>query len=331
MNYKSFNTKNNYSLKSESNTKFNPTIPSIIFTNGPTGSGKSGLLEKTIELLYNTYDISLSDFKSFLIDDYIENSDFYKDKIKDIIKNFNCNDDNIDTEKCDLENPSKDLLDAFSSAYFEIRNQGPCYNPPINKRGCKDFYNNDLHTAIINRENILIETTGKKIPLDYLKLVSSIISLEKYNIIFVYSIVTFEELIKRNKSRAQRDMDLFISSNYTSKAPRLPDIIPTKFKETTTEIKKHLIILRNICMSQSEPPQEKCGEINKDGNFILLIFDNNNKKSKLIYDNRTNDEDMDEKEFTQLLSIYNLNGGKRKLKYSKKKIINKNNKTKRKN
>ena len=57
------------SLRHESKINFDITKPTIIFTSGPTGAGKSGLLEKVFDAYYKkSYDLT---FKTFLIDLHI--------------------------------------------------------------------------------------------------------------------------------------------------------------------------------------------------------------------------------------------------------------------
>lgn len=308
--YISFKTKKNFTLNPRIMKRFKVKNPSIIFTSGPTGSGKSKSLNKTLELLYKSK--KKPKFNSFLIDDYVENSSNYKENIKEILNKFNCE---TSSEECNLDNPSLRLLKEFEKAYLEVRNQGPCL--PLSKKSCKDVYMNDIYKAIKKKKNILIETTGKKIPIEYLKVLLTLANFEEYNVIFVFSIVNFKKLIKRNKLRVKEKMDLFIKSKYKSSGPRLPNISPYKFKKKTKEIEKVLIKLRNTCLRIENPSKKKCGKINKEGNFNLIIFDNNQPLSKLIYDSRTNDRFMSNKQFKKLLSKYNLSK-----KYSKKKIKN---------
>ena len=324
----SFDLPRQYNIRPSCIKKFNPRNPSIIFTNGPTGSGKSGLLVKTIELMYYTKNIEPLNFQSFLIDDYVENSDAYKSKVKDIITNFDCN--NPSSTTCNLENPSPELLQAFSKAYFKVRRDGPCYPEPKEQKGCKDFLDDDLTKAITSKQNIIIETTGKKIPSEYLDKLISITNLADYNIIFVYSLVSFEDLKIRNKSRARNGIKSFIGSEYANPAPRLPDISDVAFKNVTNNIERTLITLRNICMRCGNPNKETCGEINSGRNFILLIYDNNEQRSKLIYDSRTSDQFLSDQEFISILSRYNLSGGKLKFKNSKKRKSNTKKRLKRK-
>jgi energy-coupling factor transporter ATP-binding protein EcfA2 len=78
----SFIAPNPYNLRPEQQTKFNYDKPTIIITAGPTGSGKSSLLDKALELLYKHK--KTPTFKTFLIDDYVDNSQSYKDIVNNI-------------------------------------------------------------------------------------------------------------------------------------------------------------------------------------------------------------------------------------------------------
>ena len=351
----SFNTNKN--LRPTIKKKLELDKPIIIFTSGPTGSGKSTLLKKTLNTLYKTKSTDDIQFKQFLIDDYVENSIEYKEKIKDIIEQYGCREPIQPT--CDLINPSNDLLQSFSDAYFTVRNNGPCTNSNSNSnninemksideendfdnveyleckqledsedndfdnveylegkqledsedndyRSCKQKMLDDINNAILNNENILIETTGKKLPLDYLIMISELKNLNEYNIIFSYALVNFYKLLDRNKLRSLKQMKLFNNSNYLTPAPRLPNISIGEFKETTKNIERMLVLLRNVCLRRGRPPVDKCGIINSNPNNILLIFDNDDIKSKLIYNSLTNDKFMSEQEFITLLTIYML-------------------------
>ena len=301
-----YQLKPGYSLIPKLVRRFKRDKPSLIFAIGPTGAGKTNLLEKTRKLIFPSD--KQRTFRRFLIDDYVEQSDSYKKDVQKIIKKFKCISKKT-SPTCNLENPSQKLLKDFEKAYLKSR------------KTWIDIHNQDLIKAIKKKSNILIETTGRVIPFNYLQMLSTHASFEEYNIIFVYSIVKFNKLLERNKSRAMGHMEIFIN-NYKQHAPRLPDISPINFKKTTTIIESSLIQLRNICLRLIKPSetasQYQCENINKSGNFILLIFDNNEWVSKLIYDSRSNDILMTNSQFNNLLSSFNLSDSKGR-KGSKKK------------
>ncbi len=300
----SFITPNPYNLRPEQKNKFNYDNPTIIITAGPTGSGKSSLLNKALELLYKHKETPV--FKSFLIDDYVDNSPKYKEIVDTIIDKYKCKQSIQPDSPCDVSNPKQELINDLDEAYFEIRENGPCNS---SGKSCKELFNTDLKTAIENRENILIETTGKDIPLKYINKIAELAGLTNYNFLFMYSILDFEPLIDRVKSRFKNSMTSYLNDTNNS-APRISNISRETFKKKTSKIIKTLIKLRNVCLRLGRPNDPNCGAINSNGNFILLIFDNNSMPSKLIYDSRTSHNLMTDGEFITLLNSYGLEGGK---------------------
>ena len=295
-----------HNLRPVITTKFDYNKPSIIFTIGPTGSGKSKLLNKTVELIYHNK--TIPPFKTFLIDDYVESSYNYKTRINSIIDKYNCK-TSIESGTCDIENPSQDLLTDFADSYMSVRKDGPCQKS--GDGGCNNLFDVALTKATNNKENIVFETTGMSIPTWLLDFPT--IKQADYNVIFVYSIVNFDELIRRNISRAKQSLKEYIADNNIN-APRLPNISPDVFKATTKHIMRTLDKLRNICLRIGRPPIDSgCGSINSGSKFILLIFDNNSATKNLIYDSRTTDMYMTDIEFKTLLFSYNLSGGHIKL------------------
>lgn len=301
--YKNFLLKKNARLLEREYRKHDPALPTVVITAGATGSGKSSLLKKVRELLFDHDHVP---FEEFLIDDYVENSDNYKRKVHQIIHKYNCKKEktwppapSASKESCNLDRPSTKLLNDFASAYFEVRNVGPC-NLDKETKSCREVMNRDLKKAIAASRNILIETTGKKLPLRYMKLIKKYAS-RPYNVVFVYSMVNFSELMKRNASRARKQMKTFIDSEYSSPAPRLPDISEYAFKQAVSTIQKTVVKLRNECLRQ----RSKCDVINKDGKFVLLIFDNNTWDSKLVYDSQSTDKSfLSKKDFKKMIYNY---------------------------
>jgi hypothetical protein len=286
--------------------------PFVIFTTGPTGSGKSGLVRKTIQRLYPS--IPVPDYESFILDDLIEKNDTYKQMINDILDKYDCR-TSIDVgSRCDIQNPSQTFIKDMNDAYWKIRqDKGYC---GIVNESCDDLFNSQWKQAIREDKNIVIETTGRVIPWWFIKYFHTL-SSKQYNIIFTYAIASFDILIQRNINRAMTNIKQFIDDD-SRNAPRLPDISRTSFKRATDTILKTLITLRNICLRLGKPNDIRCGNdeqtppnptnlINNKGKYVLLIFDNNNR-SKLIYDSRSrHDNMMTNGEFVTLLSRFRLN------------------------
>jgi hypothetical protein len=309
--------------------KFVNSNPFVIFTTGPTGSGKSGLVRKTIQRLYPS--IPVPDYESFILDDLIEKNDTYKQLINEILDKYDCR-TSIDVgSRCDIQNPSQELIKEMNDAYWKIRHyKGYC---GVVNESCDDLFNKQWMQAVTEGKNIVIETTGRVIPWWFIKDFHAL-SGKQYNVIFTYAIASFDILIQRNIARAMTNTKQFIDDG-SRNAPRLPDISRTAFKSATDTIIKTLITLRNVCLRLGKPNDLKCGNdeqtpphptnlINSKGKYVLLIFDNNNR-SKLIYDSRSrHDNFMTNGEFVTLLSRFALNtekeggGIKTKRRYVKK-------------
>ena len=293
-----------FAAASEINDTLNYENPIMIITAGPTGSGKSQLLEKTLDVIYKSSELMQS-FERLSMDDYVQDSECYKSKVDRILKMY-------ENTGRNLNNPSKLLLKQMSDAYFNIRNKGPCTGPCNNKSipGCDDIYDSDLNDIISSSKNVVIETTGKMVPIWYLEKLVEKSKFGEYNVIFAYSLVEFEALRRRNISRSKTQIKSFIKDYMNKPAPRFPDISTEIFKNATKEIIDVLLLIRNECMAKPTPRLEQCGQINNSNKFTLLIFDNNNRPSELIYDSRNPEHsNMSDTEFKELLDGYHLSGG----------------------
>ena len=91
--------------------------PFLLVTNGPTGSGKTGLIHKTLQ----HYDRLESNYQTFLIDDIIENNTHYKQRIKQIIKRECGSQTLCPALRQKLSNPNAEFYKEFGQAYFETR------------------------------------------------------------------------------------------------------------------------------------------------------------------------------------------------------------------
>ena len=286
--------------------------PYIIVTLGPTGSGKSSLITKTIEQLNLD-----SNYKKILIDDLIENNDKYKDFIKQIIIDVNneCREREIrEGIKCDVKdyylNPSQELLKKFNDAYYKVRTEkGYCDQI----KSCDEINDEILHNAIKNNENIVFETTGTSIPKWLLSLPSI---YEKYDIIFSYSIVDFNSLILRNTNRVIKSFMKFSRDPNNNPAPRLPDISKGKFGKIVSDIKNTLLLTYSDCVLNHN--QQICGnqKINR-----LLLFNNIEEDGKrdmiLEFDSQGNN--MSVADFKTLVErLFNLQMYMKYIKYKTK-------------
>ena len=267
----------------------------FIITAGATGSGKTGLIDKTMDYL----GIKGEEFEKILIDDLVENNSKYKEKVKAIIEDINkkCNNNN-DCKSEKFNNPDENLYKAFNDAYFTTRSEKGCLKN--NNKTCDELNDENIHTYVSQKKHIIFEFTGQYIPK---WLLNNIYINENYKIVFSYSLVTLKNLIERNKSRAIKSIQAFETSNYSSPAPRLPDLSETKFTEIVTKIKDVLNELYNTCILKYD--ESNCGSKKIDR---LLIFDNNGESLVNIFDSM-NSKDFD---FEKLVTNSGVGGGARR-------------------
>ena len=143
-----------------------------------------------------------------------------------ILKDFACI-PTQDKARCDFENPSQELVDAFYDAYMDVRQGKSCTRT---NTSCKKQMTEEINTAYDNKANVLIETTGKKIPIDYVN------QFVGYNVVFVYSIVSIENLVERNAKRANTKFQEYIKDTAENPAPRVVDVSEKTFNQKVKEI-----------------------------------------------------------------------------------------------
>jgi predicted ABC-type ATPase len=175
----------------------------------------------------------------------------------------------------------------------DLQNQKTKFQKPENANNdsfktCDYVNDTKLCSAIINKKNIILESTGTYIPewlIEYLN--------EGYTIFFAYTLVSYEELKERNTSRFKTMLKDYLFDNEDNKkpVPRLPNISDEYFIETIIEIKKILIKIIDTCFQNSSQiynsKQLYC-DIN------LLIFNNNNTEPNgLIYDSKNSAHDIE--------------------------------------
>jgi len=259
----------------------------FIITNGPTGSGKSGLVKKTLDYLgVENYAEKIT---KFLIDDLVENDSMYKAEVKDIITEVEtkCHEHLSSSSSSSsiyneckeraLKYPSIELVDKFALAYFHTRKHG-CENLRHIGDNCDAVLENQL--AMINEkkpEIVVFEMTGTYIPAWLL--CDKFIPID-YTIIVSYSLVNLENLVQRNQGRAYQALQQF-EENDSNPAPRFPNTSLETFKPIVRKIKDVLFELYESCIENGNSNNGKCG--NRDI-AKLLLFDNNEASSRLIFD-----------------------------------------------
>ena len=253
----------------------------FIITSGPTGSGKTKLVNVTLAHLgldENT------PYTKLLIDDLVEQNDIYKGKIANIIKDIDnsCGTDE-DCIKSHYNYPSNELVKKFSNAYWNTRTKTGCKT--INRKGkvCNAILMNKLRDIQTTKPTIVVfETVGNKIPwLLINKNEGKRYIPDDYKIIVSYSLVNLDTLKTRITSRTYSGIKQF-NTNHTQPAPRL---IPLKgLEDSVNKIKMTILDLYSNCITSYD--STICGDSKID---TLLVFDNNGLGHREIY-NSDHDE-----------------------------------------
>jgi hypothetical protein len=264
--------------------------PTFIITAGPTGSGKSSLITETKKSIGK----SNIEFTKILIDDLVENNDFYKTQVTQIIKT-KCENPDDTCLQTTFDNPTPELFKQFSNAYFETRSatndNSHCIKDDNSKINCNELNDTRLKDSLTAKKNIVLETTGQYIPAWVLNTENWI--SEDYEVVFSYSLVNIDNLVNRNKSRAFNSVKEFVT-NPANPAPRLPDVSKEVFIQNVKRMRENLIDLYNSCIKVTLD-EKKCG--NKKINR-LLIFDNNEQMKQIFDSNTTN---LDEEAFNKII------------------------------
>jgi hypothetical protein len=308
------------------------TIPYIIVAIGPTGSGKTGLINSTIHAL------NLSGkYTKILLDDLIENSDVYKRDIKSIISKINdsCKDMNkVDKQTCIKKAhsiPTKEIYESFETAYINAKSNVLECDKKYPSKTCEEANDLKLEKALIAGDNIVLETNGRTIPEWLLKSKSFtsnnylvkgmnfISSKNPYRVIFSYSIVGFEKLIVRNKMRYISSVKKFSLSKGKGLGPRLPNVSRRRFKPVVTTIRDTLIKVYDKCIFDTKYISPECGKERID---VLLIFNNSSEKSphNLVFNskNYVKTPKTDASFYKMIDSIFKLNSvsGRKKIRHT---------------
>ncbi len=258
------------------------TQPYLLIVSGPTASGKSSLKDKTI----NHLDPDGLLFKAgepvkVVIDDIIENqSGYYRTWVTNELSGKN-----IDEARDVFNNPQEDNIKKFSDTYFKARLSSDCpsgdeLTGSIHEQGyrlpgegqitCESINNNKLDKALDTGTNILLETTGVEHFSEWLYLHYLTKFIEKnYFIIYSYSLVDLDQLIKRNKTRAIDSIETWYPNKDSAAVPRLPDI--RLFQYILNLMKTIDVFLKNRSLD-SIPLRDK----------RLLVFDNSGKMGDSI-------------------------------------------------
>jgi len=232
-------------------------MPYLIITNGLTGSGKSGLVDKVIAHCglnkgYNKY----------FIDDLIEGNAHYKASVDSLVKNM-CGQK---MELCGalrdkLLDPDEEIIKEFNKVYWETRRGRYC---GMGAGSCEEALNGLVDSAIKNKENMVFETTGSY----YVEWLLEKLPKDTYRVYYAFTLVEFCENLDRNKLRAVKSMREYVQDR-GKPAPRLPDITESKFRKDMQALFGNLTSL----LMQTLIGKLKHGE-------RLLVFSNTAKQKR---------------------------------------------------
>lgn len=238
----------------------------IFITMGPTGSGKSSLANEIIK----KYDVN--NVKQFLIDDLIENSDYFKEEVAKIT-NSNYKNTQIKKGNAFLNNVNSDIKDdlskQISEKYFEARKLG-CKNK--SPKGCSQLFDNMLQEAIKNGENILFETTGTYVPMWLVDMAKTFTPKWIQNqLVFGVSLIEKGMLKSRINKRTKEQMKRWMNEEREKfPAPRFPlpdEKLIQKINDTVNDL------IRSCNVIKCKIP------------YDIYIYDNSGNNLKFIYKN----------------------------------------------
>ncbi len=157
--------------------------PYAVIKYGPTGSGKgSEVVQKEIQLL----GIPLSEYIVFEVDSIVESIKNYRNRTLAIKQKKNTN----STYKNDQ------MYKNLSNVYFQTRKK------------VNDKLEKTIDMAIQNKKHFIFETTGTyfggKNPIEWLIERIKNLGNNQYKIVLIYPLVTPTELLKRVKTRAEK-------------------------------------------------------------------------------------------------------------------------------
>jgi len=283
----------------------------IIVVLGPTGAGKTTLAKETIRML-DKGDVNKRSRKrkikyiKILVDDLVENSIYYKEKIKKIFKDANITRNYTKTDLTKRFVRDKEMVKKFAEAYFTTRKDSTINS---NNKNYDTINDDKLNEAIRKGDRyIVIETTGEYIP-SWLKCIEQEnMRKNNYKIIYSYVGVKVKELVNRNLNRAYESSKLFLENN-ENPAPRIPDT--TVLMSKILKMISTLSDLYQLC--QYENTNRECFYNNCGGNYFnmsmdisnLYFFDNNSTSMRLIYNYKRDKDSVSDIDFLKkVLDVY---------------------------
>ena len=285
--------------------------PIFLIVAGATGSGKGGIPSLLLSGVTNSppltatpwmnVDGTRTEWVKALVDDLVEYDPYYKHRIDNILKgrklcgssdsvtpnkqSNNCK-DRRSIRKL-IDNIQPETYDALGDAYFSTRKEMGCNKfMDVDKKDCDTINDDNLTTAILNKKNIVFETTYPSA--SWLFNPNSIVDeafqilANQYHIILTFSMVDYAELRERNKSRASGVIYNYLhNTNRAPPYPRLPDVsVGGGFKKTYASIKKFLqeeiSAILNINSARPKATSDPPHVVNYYNHINTIILYNNN-------------------------------------------------------
>ena len=284
--------------------------PFVIITVGPTGAGKTKLVDMTIQRcgLNNN-----PPPRVFLVDDLVVNNEKYKEAVNAIIKK------NMTSIEDLMTNQS--VIDEFNKAYWDVRTSDGCVAE--NPRNCDDVTDSEITAAIRAKQSFVLEITGSSIP-KWILSENWLGDGPTIYDVFVSCVFVSNlgDLIQRNKSRFKQAFESFINDITNNPAPRLPNINEQTFKETIFTIKKTLNDMYSSCVLPGKTVKDIqiCGIVDIER---LLVF-SNNKEMTLEFDSKQ-DTQVKFHEVIEKFLLTNATGGRRRRTQKRRKFHKRNN------
>lgn len=286
--------------------------PFVIITLGPTGAGKTGLVEQTIihcKLNSNPPP------KVFLVDDLVVNNQKYKDEVVKIIEK---NKMTVATLENDITKPQ--VVKEFNDVYGSVRTSKGCVSSESDN--CDNVLDYQMKTAIEANESFVLEITGFSIPKWVFDINWLGANTDLYDVFVSCVLVSsLDTLITRNMSRFRQAFTLFMDSQINNPAPRLPNITKKTFNENILTIKETINTMYNQCVLTKN--ESICGKKHIDR---MLLF-SNNQRMRLEFDS-TIHKSEDFNEVITRVYLSNQAGGARRRRTQKRRRFHKRMNTK---
>jgi hypothetical protein len=237
--------------------------PILLITCGPLGSGKSRLPSYTQDYLKLNNTLSNKSKTNYLlIDDYVCENKNFKKEIDKLIKKYN-----IKSYK-DL---NKDIIEKFNQVYFKIRfEEEKCVDEK--NFTCGQYLNYMFSKSLSEKKNVVFETNGTYFCSWIFDYYGKYLKKNNYQIIMSWNVVPRNILIRRINNRSRYNLE-----KYLDKEREIPPRIPLLDKEEYLENIKDIInVFEGVCHKPKY----------KSYNLRLLVFDNENLKHRIIYDNQ---------------------------------------------